>query len=504
MKKIPRSSMNANVSCSPATDRKGVSLATRWLTGPTAIVFGLLSACSSGKGSGVSTPPDAAAQDDGGSETGSDDGQAAEESGQSVQDAGPATITISGGAPLSASATSYGQNYWCWAPSYGDQVSQAQAGASAMKLNVLRAGGHNNDTNSPDPFTNDQIDTFVAYARAIGAEPILQVPILADTSGNQPTAQTAADMVTYANVTKGYGIKYWTIGNEPDLYSDQGDRPGYTVDNYCTDFGTFGDAMRAVDPTIQILGPELSWKYIAGNDWLTPFLTSCGSKVDIVSLHRYPETAAASNIVNAMVDGPAFGAVLTSVRALMTAADAGAKPLAVTEANFSYDGDPADQTGTATMGTFYAGMWVADALGVALDANLWTMAFWSLDETYDFGFFTSDTFAPKPAAYAYELISTHFGPTLLKATATSAAIAAHASRDDAAGKTIVLLMNRTANATSQVLGFTGLAVNLPNRAITLPGYSLMLLELPDDGSAPTTWLYTKAMSDADGGGPQQQ
>jgi hypothetical protein len=65
-------------------------------------------------------------------------------------------------------------------------------------------------------------------------------------------------------------------------------------------------------------------------------------------------------------------------------------------------------------------------------------------------------------------------------------------------------MNRTANATSQVLGFTGLAVNLPNRAITLPGYSLMLLELPDDGSAPTTWLYTKAMSDADGGGPQQQ
>ena len=65
----------------------------------------------------------------------------------------------------------------------------------------------------------------MAYARAIGAEPDLQVPILDDGSGNPATAQVAADMVTYANVTHGYGIKYWSIGNEPDLYASDSAYP---------------------------------------------------------------------------------------------------------------------------------------------------------------------------------------------------------------------------------------------------------------------------------------
>ena len=29
-------------------------------------------------------------------------------------------------------------------------------------------------------------------------------------------------MVQYANVTKGYGIKYFSIGNEPDIYDTSG------------------------------------------------------------------------------------------------------------------------------------------------------------------------------------------------------------------------------------------------------------------------------------------
>jgi hypothetical protein len=417
-----------------------------------------------------------------------------------AQTTATATIIVTGGAPLTAAPTAYGQNYWCWVSSYGDQVANVQTGAAAMKINVLRAGGHNNDTNAPQAFTNDQIDTFVAYARAIGAEPILQVPILDDTNGSPPTAQTAADMVTYANVTKGYNIKYWEIGNEPDLYSDQNDLPpGYTAQSYCAAFGPFADAMKAADSTIQILGPELSYKYVAGNDWLTPFLTSCGSKVDIVSVHRYPFAAAASTIANAMNDGNAFRSTLRNLRTTMTNTGVGSKPLAITESNFSYEGDPKLQTGTAALGSFYAGMWVAETTAVALEGNVWTMAFWSLDEDYYTGFFTSDTFAPRPAAYAYELVSTHFGPTILQTTTVPAGLSAHASRDDAAKKTIVLLINRTEEPTSPVLGFTALATNPTNWQIALPGYSLVLMEFPDDGSVPATWLYTKAMADANEG-----
>lgn len=61
----------------------------------------------------------------------------------------------------------------------------------------------------PDTFDNVQIDKAVAYARAVGAEPILQVPLLAaDPTGKAAPADTAAAMVTYANVTAKYGIKY--------------------------------------------------------------------------------------------------------------------------------------------------------------------------------------------------------------------------------------------------------------------------------------------------------
>ncbi len=155
----------------------------------------------------------------------------------------------------------------------------------------LRVGGYNNDANTPDTFDNAQLDAMVAYARAIGAEPILQVPHLAaDSTGAPATAANAAAMVTYANVTKGYGIKYFSIGNEPDLYDSAGlpadstkpAIPGYTTDQYCASVTAYVTAMKAVDPTIKIVGPDLAYKYQAGNgsyDWLTPILNSCGDGV---------------------------------------------------------------------------------------------------------------------------------------------------------------------------------------------------------------------------------
>jgi hypothetical protein len=435
-------------------------------------------------------------------------------SSASAGDAGPpplvaptdaaATVVIDLDSGSPASPLAYGQNYWSWVSAYGDQVDQVQDGAAAMKLGLLRAGGHNNDNNAPEAFSNDHIDRFVAYARAAGAEPLLQVPLLLDGDGGRPSPASAAAMVTYANVTQGYGIKYWEIGNEPDLYSDQGDLPaGYTAASYCADFSAFADAMRAADPTIEILGPELSYKYVPGNDWLTPFLQGCGSKVDVVSVHRYPFAASACSIANAVGDGVQFRSTVRRLRALLDSLGLTSTPLAVTEANFSYQGDPTLQTGAAALGTFYAGLWVADVAGIALEENLWSLSFWSLDEGFTTGFFTSDTFQPRPAAYAYELLSTHFGAEILHPAGVPTGLSVYASRDAAGGKTAVLLINRTASAASPILEFRGFVTALPNLAATLPGYSLTLVEVHDDRSQPAVWLYTKSQSD-DGVGPVAQ
>jgi len=62
-------------------------------------------------------------------------------------------------------------------------------------------------------------------------------------------------MVTYANVTKGYGVKYFSIGNEPDIYGDAtGSTKGiplYTPLSYCATAQAFVAMMKWVDPTIK-------------------------------------------------------------------------------------------------------------------------------------------------------------------------------------------------------------------------------------------------------------
>jgi hypothetical protein len=138
-------------------------------------------------------------------------------------------------------------------------------------------------------------------------------------------------------------------------------------------------------------------------------------------------------------------------------------------------------------------MWVADVTGVALEENLWTLAFWSIDEGFDTGFFTSDTFTARPAAYAYELVTGHFGPTVLHAATVPLGLSAYGSRDDANARTDVLLLNRTPTAATPIVGVTGISVTLPNRTISLPPYSVTLLEIHDDGTSGAL-LYTQDMA----------
>ena len=117
-------------------------------------------------------------------------------------------------------------------------------------------------------------------------------------------------MVTYANVTKGYGIKYFSIGNEPDLYPTSGLRsdatqpakPGYTPAGFCADATAFVAAMKSADPTIQIVGPDLSYQYQPFADWLTPILSTCGNLFDIVAVHRYPFSSDKATLPSAIAD----------------------------------------------------------------------------------------------------------------------------------------------------------------------------------------------------------
>ena len=131
-------------------------------------------------------------------------------------------------------------------------------------------------------------DEFMAIANKVGAEPVLVICYdsmykPAEDGGTVPDKsqllKTAAEWVRYANITKGYGVKYWEIGNESYLDSNNG---ATTAEQYAADLKEFSDAMKAVDPTIKVGANGL------GSDWWRVVLSSAAAKIDFLSVHVYP------------------------------------------------------------------------------------------------------------------------------------------------------------------------------------------------------------------------
>ena len=385
-------------------------------------------------------------------------------------------------------------NYWMWSPTYGDDISGTEKQIAPLAFELMRIGGYNNDANTPDPFDDAQIDKAVAYAKAIGAEPILQVPLIADTMGMPPTADTAAAMVTYANKTKKYGIKYVSIGNEPDLYATAGNItddtkpaiPNYQPADYCASVKAYVTAMKAVDPSLTIVGPELAYQYTANADWFSPVLKACGDQFDIITIHRYPFAAAMTSVAAVEADVAAFRSVITSVRGLMKAAGYGDKPLAVTEMNVDYDALPTNNVPLAAAGTVPSALWLADILGAAQELSLRTTALWDIsdDPGRQFGIIdVPPDQKPRPQYYAYQLFGEHSGPTLLSLTSAPKDVHAYPTRNAADDGTDVIVTNWSSFA--QVLEFRITDLDSAPQApiFTLPGYSVAAIEIPDQGTS---------------------
>ncbi len=124
-------------------------------------------------------------------------------------------------------------------------------------------------------------DSLISLANEVGAEPLITV------NARINDKLMAADMVRYANIEKGYNIKYWEIGNEPEFY---GGSYATTPQNVATRIQEYSDAMKAVDPSIIIVGPANSQPALL-SDWTKPILSQLKNNnkpVGAISTHWYP------------------------------------------------------------------------------------------------------------------------------------------------------------------------------------------------------------------------
>jgi hypothetical protein len=179
-------------------------------------------------------------------------------------------------------------------------------------------------------------DEFIAIAKQVGADPVVVVCYdsmykKASAGGKAPERQqlleTAVQWVRYANITKGYGVKYWEIGNESYMESNNG---AATPAQYAADLREFSAAMKAVDPSIQIGANGL------GAEWWSVVLSIASSHIDFLSVHVYPVWAWDSfdyyrrNEIN--FTGPIIETI-EAIHAYAPAADRTRLRIAVTETN---------------------------------------------------------------------------------------------------------------------------------------------------------------------------
>jgi hypothetical protein len=260
--------------------------------------------------------------------------------------------------------------------------------------------------------------------------------------------------------------------------------------------------MKAIDPSIQIVGPDLGYKYQPFNDWLTPILSECGDLFDIVSIHRYPFSSQQCTLQAAEGDALTLSDTVGQVRDVLQAAGQGDKPLALTEVNIAYD-----QILTplpASPGTVPAALWLADSIGTGLELGVWTTAVWDISDpdAYALGLLRlPPSHEPRPAYYALLLYAEHFGPTLVPSSTSNPELKVHASRNQAGDGTEAILVNWSQSAQAVTVGLDGLSPSRGSVGLVMPALSMAAVEIPDQGAA-SAWIYGQGQF-ASGTGPAE-
>ena len=143
-----------------------------------------------------------------------------------------------------------------------------------------------NNFTTPLSSTMD-FDEFMVISNSIGATPLIVVAADAHHNSfcdNPPSLQdlitNAVEWVRYANVEKGYNIKYWMIGNE-SWNSAAYDEPS-TATEYANDFIQFATAMKAIDSSISIVANSQE------GQWAETLVDLASEHVDIIAISNYP------------------------------------------------------------------------------------------------------------------------------------------------------------------------------------------------------------------------
>jgi hypothetical protein len=380
----------------------------------------------------------------------------------------------------------YGANYGPWSSIPANALEDYQQSG----LTMLRfPGGNWGDDDFVRP---NHVDMYKMFLEMIDGQPIVTVNL------REGTPEQAVELMQMME-EKGIDVTYWSIGNEPNLFANRLNNEHWDTEFYNQQWREFATAMKAHNPNIQLIGPDLS-QYTAvdtqnpqdanGRDWMREFLRTNGDMVDIVSFHRYP-FGGSPTIPEVKATTTEWDAILPHLRSVIQEETGTDKPISIMEINSNWSHATG---GEATPDSFYNAIWWADSFGRIINQGTDMVAFFTLAHNDGTTLLHRD--GPRPTSYVYQLYQ-QYGTEKVHTHSNTENVSIFAARraDDALTLMITNTGTEPVTAPLQINGFEPnstelwrfdkdhLAENLGaitwqnGDSLTIPGESITLLIL---------------------------
>jgi hypothetical protein len=222
---------------------------------------------------------------------------------------------------------------------------------------MIRVGGNSSDEYSwlgqprtaqtgKDMLTTSDVDRFAAFAHVTGW-PVLFGLDLGDSNPGLAAAEAA-----YVSEDLGSSLWAFQIGNEPDLFHENGIRTSsYNYDAYQTQWNSYNDAVKAGLSTALFAGPDVA----DSRSWIDSFGTNEGAAVRMIDGHYYrtgPASSPSITYQTILAPDPNLGSYLQTLQNAAAVHHLGYR---VSECNSVYDGGKA-----GVSNVFASALWALD------------------------------------------------------------------------------------------------------------------------------------------------
>ncbi len=274
-------------------------------------------------------------------------------------------------------------------------------------------------------------------------------------------AKFSADLVKIVNKDYNFDVKYWEVLNEPDdsYFTQFYDNGGWgslinpnspdRIGDLITIYNKTAEAMKQVDPTIEIGGPAIARSDL--EPFYVPFIQGTAKNLDFFTYHYYANGSASTPDSEVFKSPDTVGDYTQKiVQTLKDASPDRYIPAILDEYNISWAWDARDPRMTNNKGVVFDAMTIVEAIQNGADG---TAAWNEKDEIYGK---TSNEDALRPGAHLLYLLNTYFvGDEVASTSSNDGAVTTFAVKNKATGNKELLIINFSDKPQAIQANFTG-------------------------------------------------